>query len=136
MSCVRVFVRRVVCAPSWERRVCVCADNSARGTAPFEGVLEVWREGSVELRYSAGSKEGARKGWRVVSERWVDLGSMVGRAGLKERNAALLFPRFLVDLESQAIVKSTKENVRVGTVCEFVKSVLICLGGGMLMPRL
>jgi len=72
-------------------------------------VLEVWREGKVALRYSAGSKEGFRKGWRAGSAACADLGSkrMAGMAGFgrcMDLEAALLFWRLLAVFESQAMV--------------------------------
>lgn len=84
----------VVLALSWERRVCVCVDSSPRCALPFGGweTFEVWREGRVELRYSAGSKLGFRKGWRGESDTWGDLGTyvIVGTAFCWAALAALL----------------------------------------------
>jgi hypothetical protein len=61
----------------------------------------------VALRYSAGSNEGFRKGWRAGSETCADLGvkgpgsdRLWDWAGLV---AALLFWRRRVDFESQAM---------------------------------
>lgn len=69
----------VVFALSWDSKVCVWVDSSPRCALPFGGweTLDVWREGRVELRYSAGSKLGFRKGWRVESATCVDLGTYV-----------------------------------------------------------
>jgi hypothetical protein len=72
-------------------------------------VLEVWREGKVALRYSAGSKAGFRKDWRAGSATCADLGSkrMGGMAGLgicMDLEAALLFWRLRAVFESHAMV--------------------------------
>jgi hypothetical protein len=105
-----VLVSLVVCALRCERRVWVCVDSSAKGTLPFAGweTLEAWREGRVAFRYSAGSKEGLRKGCRAGSATCADLGSKVMAAtgrfcGWIGLVAALLFWRLRAAFESQAM---------------------------------
>lgn len=49
----------------------------------------------------------------MESERWVDLGSICGRAGLEGRDAALLFWRLLEDLESHAMMEVKEEDLVV-----------------------
>lgn len=68
--------RREVCALSWEMWVWVWAASSERDRACGDclAVAERARGGSVALRYAVGSKVGERKGWRMESATWVDLG--------------------------------------------------------------